>query len=379
MPDTHHGQDPHIPMQETAGEEPAGGAVPVDAQVETRVAAVDAVVEAEVVEDADAIDAEVATDDGAIDDETAEGEAGEDARPSFKGKKAKPRKEKAPKEKKPRKPRDPKRARHVLMAVIVAVLALILVGTGLFCWQKWMRFDDTADIQGVWKVQATGDTIVFDGRNLKLTRGISYEYRLDTDDKTITYQFGELAGGGSYYFSGDRQMLVIVDGDERLGVLADLGFLPGKLVQDDDADDNATVLAKVSGDTSAEPSGTATGVSMGASTGEREYVVKPEPSTSSSSKKKKSKSSSSEEGEEGEHRGFVDEDGDGYDDETDLTYEEYFDEYLADDEESEDEEGDEELDEDSDGEDEEAWDDAEYDEYGNPIDESYEDGADDYE
>ena len=303
---------------------------PVDEPVPDAVAEpVDAVVDAEVV-DGDVADEAVVlegelVDDASSDAESDDVEAEPDARPSVHGRLAKPHKAKpdGPAHA-PRKKHRPGFVRRIVLAIILFVLAALLICTGLFCWQKWMRFDDAADIQGVWKVQATGDTIVFDGRDLKLTKGISYEYRINDQDKVITYSFGEYAGGGHYYFSGDRQTLIIIDGDERLDTLAEVGFLPNDLVENDDANDNKTVLAKVSSDTSAEPSGTATGVAAGRTSGEREYVVKPEPSSSSSSSKKKSHSTKSEDDEEdAEHRGFVDEDGDGYDDETDLDYEEF--------------------------------------------------------
>ena len=285
------------------------------------------------------VDAEVVEADSA--GEEGGGDSAEDPgagnRPSVHGRLAKPRKRKRGKDAETgdadgesggRKKADPAKVRRILLVFVTAVAAAALVAAGLFCWQKWMRFDDAADIQGVWKVQSTGDTIVFDGGKLKLTKGISYEYELDAGDKTIAYTFGDLSGGGHYYFSGDRKTLVIVEGDERLGILAEAGFLPAGVVEHDDANDDKTVLAKVSDDTSAEPSGKATGVAHGGKTGEREYVVEPEPEPSSSSSSGAKKSSSShkddEDDEDAEHDGFVDEDGDGYDDYSGLDYEEFY-------------------------------------------------------
>ena len=327
MPNAHD-EDKRNLVQDAAASE--GVAVPETVDDAARDAASEAVLEAEVLDVEEVrvpeADSDDVTDAEIVEAEPNEEDAPSDARPSVHGRLAKPHAGKdAGADKAKRKAHKPGFARRVALGIIIAVLAAMLVVTGLFCWQKWMRFDDTADIQGVWKVQSTGDTIVFDGRNLKLTKGISYEYRLDTQEKAIAYRFGELAGGGHYYFSGDRDVLVIIDGDERLGILAEAGFLPDELVNADDANDEKTVLVKVSDDTSAEPSGTATGVSTGRTMGEREYVVKPEPSTSSSSKKKKSESTKSEDEEEEDaaNRGFVDEDGDGYDDETDLEYEDF--------------------------------------------------------
>lgn len=182
--------------------------------------------------------------------------------------------------------------RRILGAVILLCVVGCAVCACLFCWQKWWRFDDEADICGSWKVVATGDSIVFDSRELKLTKSISYDYRLDTDAKTITYTFGQMEGGGHYYFSGDRQTLVIIDGDETLGLLAEAGFLPERVIANDEASDNRTVLTKLSNDTTAEPSGNGNGISRGnTNQGEREFVMWPDPVSSSSSGSKSSSSS----------------------------------------------------------------------------------------
>ena len=364
MPDMHDNQN----LDDAATTVPAEVVVP----------ATDEVLDAElVVEEAPtAKEEEGATAETADETSDEEAESAEGQRPSFHGHKAIPHahEQKAKRKRKPYKP-NPKLIRRVLLGLIVAILLAILVGTSLFCWQKWMRFDDTADIQGVWKVEATGDTIVFDGRKLKLTKGISYEYRMNTDDKLIAYTFGELEGGGHYYFSGDRTKLIIIDGDERLDAFAEVGFLPEDLLEHDDATDNKTVLTKVSDDTSAEPSGTATGVSTGHAAGEREYVVKPEPSSSSSSSSEKKKSKSSSESEDDESRGFVDEDGDGYDDETGLDYDEFRESRNADDSDDAEDEGAE--DDSDDAEDDSSEGDESEDEWDADYDADYADESDD--
>lgn len=179
------------------------------------------------------------------------------------------------------------------LALVAMVFLLIIAGTALFCWQKWWGADDYEDIKGVWKVEATGDTVVFDAHNLKLTTSISYEYRLDTQAKTIAYSFGTLEGGGRYYFDTERERLLIVEDGQDLGLLANMGFLPEDVLAADTADDAITVLAKVSSDTAAQPSGRGSGLAgANASHGEREYVVAPDPEPSSSSSSKRAKSSS---------------------------------------------------------------------------------------
>lgn len=353
MPDTH---DKHL-------EEAAVEAVLVDdvpEMVDAEAVAADAAVDADVVVDAEPVEESGRPSVSEKDKRRAHARAKKDGSDSEGESKELAKRKKPKKPKKERKPANPRTVRQVVFAVISLVMILALVAVGLFCWQKWMRYDDAADIQGVWKVRSTGDTIVFDAHKLKLTKGIAYDYRLDTDQKTVAYSFGDLAGGGHYYFDTERNVLVIIDGDETFNLLAEVGFLPSEVVENDDPADAITVLSKVSDDTNAEPSGTATGVSTGGATGEREYVVKPDPSTSSSSEeKKKSKSSRSddEDDEEAEHRGFVDEDGDGFDDYTDLEYEDFM-EQMGD--ENVEDEGSEEDAEDEEYSDEESDDQGEY-------------------
>ncbi len=236
-----------------------------------------------------------------------------------------------------------KRPRRILLICVAVLLAVALVLAGLFCWQKWLRFDDAADIQGSWQVQEGGESIVFDGRDMKITKAISYEYRLDTEAKTISYQFGELSGAGHYYFSADRQTLVILENGEQAGLLAEAGFLPQELL-DRAGEDGVIVLTKLSDNADVEPSSNATGISD-ATTGEREYVGQQVPESSSSSasssssgshKGSSSSSSSSSSDTDDSNRGFVDSDGDGYDDESGLDYEDFMAQRESGDEDSDD-------------------------------------------
>ena len=222
-------------------------------------------------------------------------------------------------------------ARRVVPLCMALLVAAALVAAGLFCWQKWLRFDDAADIQGSWQVQADGESIVFDARDMKITKGISYEYRLDTGAKTISYQFGNLAGAGHYYFSADRRTLVILENGYQAGLLAEAGFLSEDLLGRA-GEDGVIVLVKLSDDTDADPSGTATGIT-GATTGEREYVGQQASASSSSQAKSSSSSGASSNASHaastdadggvdgGSGRGFVDADGDGYDDASGMDYE----------------------------------------------------------
>lgn len=135
---------------------------------------------------------------------------------------------------------------------LVALIVVILVG-GLFAWQRWFRFDDASDIQGVWKVNAANETMVIDASQMNLVNGVSYAYTLDTWGKTISFSFSNLSGSGSYYFSGDRQRLVIGEGGSTANILVQLGLQEDANVVNDTMDDSTTVLTKISNDTAATP------------------------------------------------------------------------------------------------------------------------------
>lgn len=101
-----------------------------------------------------------------------------------------------------------KRRRWPLVVALCVLAALVLV-TAAFSWQRWLRYDDAADFQGAWQVPAAENPVVIDNVKIVLTDEVSYHYRIDPFAKTISYEFGDLAGGGHYRFSADRSTLVI--------------------------------------------------------------------------------------------------------------------------------------------------------------------------
>ena len=108
------------------------------------------------------------------------------------------------------------------IAVVVLLVALVVL-VAAFSWNRWLRYDDAADFQGVWSYgENSALTVTFDGTTMSLTKDASYDYELDTFSKTVTYRFGDLSGGGCYAFSEDRNTLVIVDGRA-----ADIGSILG--------------------------------------------------------------------------------------------------------------------------------------------------------
>ncbi|MGI6590085.1 MAG: hypothetical protein ACOX1O_00510 [Eggerthellaceae bacterium] len=135
--------------------------------------------------------------------------------------------------------------------ILLAVVAVIVIVVALFAWQRWYRFDDTQDIQGTWQLAAdTSQTVVIDGSNIDIVKGVAYQYTLDTADKTITFTFSDKSGQASYHFSGDRKTLVINESDSQPNILVQLGIVDDPAIADDTLDDEVTVLYKVSDDTS---------------------------------------------------------------------------------------------------------------------------------
>ena len=119
----------------------------------------------------------------------------------------------APKRRPSLRPAIPGKHRIALVIVAVVVIA-IAVAAALFTWNRWYRYDDHADLQGQWYVVGTTVPVTIDDKAIHLTDDVTYQYEIDTQSKTLKYTFGQMEGQGRYWFSDDRQYLVITDGDE---------------------------------------------------------------------------------------------------------------------------------------------------------------------
>ncbi len=97
----------------------------------------------------------------------------------------------------------------VFLLLLLAVVAAAVSG---FVWLRWYAHDDHADFQGTWYVSGSETPIEITADTIVLTDAVSYRYGLNTQDKTIEFTIGNMAGYGSYRFSLDRQELVIFDG-----------------------------------------------------------------------------------------------------------------------------------------------------------------------
>ena len=137
-------------------------------------------------------------------DETCLSDAGSSPRnrPSRKGSVAKPRSSEH---------------RNRILKIVAACLAAVLVAcaavAAFWAWDTWLRFDDSADIQGEWLTANGTALVVIDAEEIHMPDSVDFKYTLDTNDKTISYTFVDLAGGGSYEFSRDRATLTITESD----------------------------------------------------------------------------------------------------------------------------------------------------------------------
>lgn len=111
-------------------------------------------------------------------------------------------------------PEKPHRTRRIVLIVVGIAIAIIAILMGLFCWNRWLRYDDTVEIQGEWFAAFSGRRapIVIDGDTIEFNSETKWHYTLDTTAKTITFTFGSQSGGGRYWFVGDHEHLVIEDG-----------------------------------------------------------------------------------------------------------------------------------------------------------------------
>lgn len=103
------------------------------------------------------------------------------------------------------------KTRPAFLAAGAVAFALVIALAGL-SWDRWARFDDAADFQGVWYAAGTSTAVSVDAETIELTADVSYRYVLDPVAKTVSYTFGKNEGEGRYWFAADRTRLVIVDG-----------------------------------------------------------------------------------------------------------------------------------------------------------------------
>lgn len=107
--------------------------------------------------------------------------------------------------------------RNRILKIVAVCLAAVLVAcaavAAFWAWDTWLRFDDSADIQGEWLTANGTALVVIDAEEIHMPDSVDFKYTLDTNDKTISYTFVDLTGGGSYEFSRDRATLTITESD----------------------------------------------------------------------------------------------------------------------------------------------------------------------
>lgn len=114
---------------------------------------------------------------------------------------------------KPKPKTQPKKSLLWLRALLLTLALVIVVAGGVFSWDRWLHYDDAADIQGTWYASGTDAAITISEAEVTLTPDVVYEYSLDTSAKTISFAFSNLTGQGRYRFSADRTQLAVIEGE----------------------------------------------------------------------------------------------------------------------------------------------------------------------
>ena len=123
------------------------------------------------------------------------------------------RRSRTDREKKER-PSAPRRARKVLSIIVGIVVVAVIACFAVFAWGRWLRYDDAADFQGTWYIEGTAVPITITADEITLAEDADFAYRIDPFAKTLSYDLGNMEGGGRYRFSEDRASLVVADGDQ---------------------------------------------------------------------------------------------------------------------------------------------------------------------
>lgn len=105
-----------------------------------------------------------------------------------------------------------RKPKHLALWIAAAIVALIVIAVALFSWDRWLRYDDAADLQGQWHIADSANVVTIDEGSIHLTDKEAYAYAMDSGAKTLTFTFGDLSGQARYRFSADRTQVAIQDG-----------------------------------------------------------------------------------------------------------------------------------------------------------------------
>lgn len=103
--------------------------------------------------------------------------------------------------------------RRIAWALVALIIAAVVAACVAFTQWRWNTFDDQQDFIGTWRLVGTDKPVEITDTTIRLTDDVAYEYKIDPQQKTITFKFGNMTGSGRYRFSLDRQLLSITDGN----------------------------------------------------------------------------------------------------------------------------------------------------------------------
>lgn len=162
-----------------------------------------------------------------------------------------------------------KKPKHLGLWIAAAVVALVVIVVAAFSWDRWLRYDDAADLQGQWRIADTTGLVTIDEGSIHLTEKEAYAYTVDAGAKTLTFTFGDLSGQARYRFSADRTQVAIQDGEfDAMGTLMSdiawswsclIGAITGQPQTGPDLGESSLVLERVTGDVAAPSADAAAG------------------------------------------------------------------------------------------------------------------------
>lgn len=105
------------------------------------------------------------------------------------------------------------RRSSIAVTVVVSILVVLMLLAAGGMWDRWLRFNDAADLQGSWTQRGGSAQIDITAEVMKLEPEVSYAYVADQGAKTLTVSFGNQTGKARYRFSPDHSKVAVIDGE----------------------------------------------------------------------------------------------------------------------------------------------------------------------
>ena len=121
-------------------------------------------------------------------------------------------KEKLNKKKKESKKLKKKRGFKFYFKLIISILIIVFISFFAYSiWNRWFRYDDSADLAGNWQISGSISTVAITSKNISFGGNVMLTYEVDSSSKIVHYKIGEMSGSSHYRFSYDRKQLAFLE------------------------------------------------------------------------------------------------------------------------------------------------------------------------